>query len=314
MARTQTKEREPAPDFLKDVTPAKPGHQPPKSAPAAKATTKNAVAKIAPAKPPASVMSGLAELLKDPDLDPAKAKELYELYMLTEAKQQFHDAMIVMDEKLPRINKDGKIEFRDTTKKPIAFASFENLNRQIKPFLRDHGFRLNFQPDTAPGGQGLVVHCHLTRGLYRESCTVPVSTSPASPAMNAQQSVGAAISYAKRYGAIALLNIETEAPLDRDTNATTDKKKLRPTAGAAAEQSQDDQPEPDAKITGPQAKQLLKVMDECNIEGARFMEKYKVAAVHELPAALFDEAIKSCRDYAAAKAAKDRAAKGGAGG
>jgi hypothetical protein len=30
-----------------------------------------------------------------------------------------------------------------------------------------------------------------------------------------------------------------------------------------------------------------------------FMEKYHVNAVHELPLAMFDEAIKSCRNYAA---------------
>jgi hypothetical protein len=301
MTKPQAKEREQTPDLLKDVSPgAKPI--------APKTQPKNAVAKIAPVKPPVSVMSGLAELLKNPDLDPAKARELYELYMLTEAKQQFHDAMVVMDEQLPRINKDGKIDFRDTTKKPILFASFENLNRQIKPIIRGYGFRLNFQPDTAPAGQGLVVHCHLTRGLYRESCTVPCPTTSASPAMNAQQAVGAAISYGKRYGTIALLNIETEAPQDRDTDAVVEKKNLRPAAGAAAEPKNNAPADPNATITGAQAKELLKAINDSGIEATRFMGKYEINAVHELKADRFQEAMTALKDYgeAAAKAAKVR--------
>ena len=291
MMRTQTKEREP--DLLGGATPIAT-----QSKPQAKAKPivqpKNEVAKIELSKPPASVLEIIARIAADPNIDTDKMRAVIEIQRDTESKQQFHDAMVAMDEKLPRINKDGKIEIKGSTK-AILFASFENLNRQIKPILRDYGFRLNFQPDTAPSGQGIVVHCHLTRGLYRESCTVPVSTSAASPAMNAQQSVGAAISYAKRYGAIALLNIETEAAQDRDTDAATDKKMLRPSVGAAAEE----EPKPEAKITRPQAKELLKTIDECGVEATLFMEKYKVTAVHELPAAMFAEAIKSCRDYAA---------------
>jgi hypothetical protein len=295
MTRVRTKEREP------DLLGAAPTTAAPAKPPAkvkAVAQPKNEVAKIEPLRPPASVLEIIARIAADPNIDTDKMRAVIEIQRDTESKQQFHDAMVAMDDKLPRINKDGKIEIRGSTK-AILFASFENLNRQIKPILRDFGFRLNFQPDTAANGQGIVVHCHLTRGLYRESCTVPVSTSPASPAMNAQQSVGAAISYAKRYGAIALLNIETEAPQDRDNDAATDKKKLRPSAGAAAAPEATDQPEPNAKITGVQAKELLKVIDECGVEATLFMEKYKVMAVHELPAAMFAEAIKSCRDYAA---------------
>jgi ERF superfamily len=265
MTKVQAQTKEP------DLLGAEEQIAPPAPKPAVR--QKNAVAKIE--APPMSLLAIIARIASDPSVDTDKMRAVIEIQRDTEAKQQFHDGLIALDEDLPQINKDGKIEFRDTTKKPILFASFENLNRQIKPLLRRHGFRLNFQPDVPPSGQGVVVHCHLTKGLYRESCTVPVSVAPASPAMNAQQSVGAAISYAKRYGAIALLNIETEAPEDRDTDATAVTK----------------------AITDPQAKQLLKAIDDCGIEATRFMEKYKISAVHELPAALFNEAMKACKDY-----------------
>jgi hypothetical protein len=260
MTAVQSKEG----DLLSDVeqTPARPS---------AKKSTK-AVAIVEPT--PTSLLAIIARIAADPAVNTDKMRAVIEIQRDTESKQQFHDALIELDAELPRINKDGKIELRGGSK-AIRFASFENLNKIIKPILRTHDFRLNFQPDVHPSGQGMVVHCHLTKGLYRESCVVPVSTAPASPAMNAQQSVGAAISYAKRYGAIALLNIETEAPDDRDTDATA----------------------PTKQITGPQAKRLLKAIDDCGVEATVFMGKYKIEAVHELPSALFDEAIKACEDY-----------------
>lgn len=224
-------------------------------------------------QPPTSLLSVIARIAADRNVDTDKMRAVIEIQRDTEAKQQFHDALIQMDGELPRINKDGKIELRGN--KAIRFASFDNLNKIIKPILRRYNFRLNFQPDVHPSGQGMVVHCHLTKGLYRESCMIPVSTAPASPAMNAQQSIGAAISYAKRYGAIALLNIETEAPDDRDTDATVEAK----------------------TINGSQAKKLLAAIDDCGIEATRFMDKYKITAVHELPAELFDEAMRACKDY-----------------
>ena len=203
-------------------------------------------------------------------------RAVIEIQRDTEAKQQFHDAMIRMDAKLPRINKDGKIEM-SRGGKAILFASFENLNRQIKPILREFGFRMNYQPDTPPTGVGIVVHCHLTKGLYRESCTVPISVASASPAMNAQQSVGAAIKYACRYGTIALLNIETEAPEDRDNNAAT----------------------PVDMITEKQGIALLDLIDKNNVPLGVFTKKYKIAKIGDLPAKFFDEAAQSCRDYPA---------------
>lgn len=228
-------------------------------------------------EPPKSVLRIIAEAAANPAIDVAKMQALIEIQRDTEAKEQFHAAMLAVDAELPVINKDGKIEMRGG--KAIRFASFENLNRIIKPILRAHGLRLTFQPDAHPSGQGLVVHCHLTKGLYRESCTVPVPTGAASPAMNAQQAVGNAISYAKRYGAIALLNLETEAKEDRDTD------------GAVAAEKE--------TIDGSQAKELLKAIDDCGITAAQFIKKYKVTAVQLLPLRLFDEAIKACRDYKA---------------
>ncbi len=254
------------------------------STPSNKRNRKQEVASVPAVRGEPSMMQVIAQLAANPNVDTAKMQSLIEIHRQTEAKQQFHDAMILMDEQLPKINRDGKIAVRGGV---LRFASFENINKVIKPILRSHGFRMTYEPDVPASGQGIIVHCHLTRGLYRESCIVPVPTSSASPAMNAQQAVGAAIAYAKRYGTIALLNLETEAPDDRDTDAR-----------AAS----------DGKtITGSQAKKLLQAIENNGVPGELFkkhwLDYFGISAVHEIPADQFDGAMKSCTDYGKKKKA-----------
>lgn len=172
-----------------------------------------------PAVPaPPSMTEVLAKLAANPNVDTAKMRELYDIMLKTEAKQHFHEAMLAMN--LPSISRDGKIPVQGG--KALRFASFENVHKAVVPILREHGFRMSFQPMPGTGGEGLVVHCKLIRGVYEEECIVPISIAPASRAMNAQQAIGAAIKYASRYGMIYLLNLLTEAPQDRDTDGVVE--------------------------------------------------------------------------------------------
>ena len=233
---------------------------------------------------PANVLDALAAALKNPDVDPVKMRELYKLYQETEAKQQFHDALLAIE--FPVINRDGKIPVSGG--KDLRFASFENVHKAVMKPLKQAGFRMSFAPMPGEGGNGLVVECRLIRGTYEEKCIVPISTAPASRAMNSQQAIGAAIKYASRYGMMYLLNLRSDAAEDRDTDGR-DPKEIA---------------EAEDKITGAQAKELLKAINENGVEATIFMDKYKVAAVHELPTRQFQEAIKSCRDYGARVKAK----------
>jgi hypothetical protein len=265
MSRAKTKpaggeslfEAVPAPQF---AAPGKPNWRP----------MKTVKVQIEPA--PENMLSVIARAASDPAIDATKARELFKLYYETEAKREFHEALLAID--LPAIDRDGRIPIQGG--KALKFASFENVHKAIMPLLRQHGFRMSFQPMPSANGDGLVVECKLIRGLYEEKCVVPISTAPASRAMNSQQALGAAIKYASRYGVMYLLNLRSEAPEDRDTDGT----------------------EPISNITGAQAKKLLKAIDDCGIEPTRFMEKYKITAVHELPAKMLDEAMTACADYA----------------
>lgn len=239
-------------------------------------------------------LDALAAALKNAS-DPAKMRELFQLYQDTEGKQLFHDALLEID--FPSIDRDGRIPVSGG--KALRFASFENVHKAIMPLLRAHGFRMAFEPGPAPSGEGMVVTCRLIRGTYEESCMVPMSIVSASRAMNSQQAIGAAIKYASRYGVMYLLNLRSEAPEDRDTDGVMSKPK--PDATKVESQSAD----PNAPITVAQAKELLAAITECGVGPATFLQKYEIDAVHELPARLFVEAKKACADFGArAKDAK----------
>jgi ERF superfamily len=227
---------------------------------------------------PPNMLKVLNAAAQNPAVDPVKMRELWALYMETEAKQQFHDALIGID--FPAISRDGKIPVAGG--KSLRFASFENIHRAIEPLLKKHGFRMSFQPMPGANGEGLVVECRLIRGTYEEKCIVPCSTAPASRAMNSQQAIGAAISYGKRYGMCSLLNIRSEAPEDRDIDGN----------------------DPETVITEPQVKKLVKAIEDCGIKPSRFMERYKIERMNDLPAKLFAEAIKACEDFGKRRSAQ----------
>jgi hypothetical protein len=42
---------------------------------------------------------------------------------------------------------------------------------------------------------------------------------------------------------------------------------------------------------------LLKAINDCGVGPATFLQKYEIDAVKDLPAKLFEEAVKACKDY-----------------
>jgi ERF superfamily protein len=277
---TKLKERDATPDLLAGV-PEEPSAPKPSAVAKAKTKPKNELAKIEATRPPANALDALASLVKDPNVDPVKMRELFKLYQETEARQQFHDALLSID--LPEISRDGKIPVRGG--KDLRFASFENVHKAVMRLLKDNGFRMSFAPMPGEGG-GLVVECKLIRGIYEEKCIVPISTAPASRAMNSQQAIGAAIKYASRYGVMYLLNLRSEAPEDRDTDATP--------------------PADSETITMEQAVKLRQKIEECGLTHDRFCKTFKIKAPTDLLAADFDAAIKRCENYKAQAQASRR--------
>lgn len=258
---------------------------------------KTAVTKIErfpPSASPTNMLAIIADAAANPKVDVEKMRALLQMQreiMTEEARIAFTEARVVM--RLPSIDRDGRIDEGITKSgrqgKKTLYATFENINRVTEPILKENGFNLWFEPDVGADGK-IIMRGHLdhVRG-HGKSCAIslPLETQN----KNALQGIGSSISYGKRYAAIALLNIVSHALEDRDVDGADPKKVAEQEAEATT-------------INGSQAKELLKAIDECGVAGPIFLQKYKVNAVHELPASMFAEAIKACRDYGARTKAK----------
>jgi hypothetical protein len=240
---------------------------------------------IVPIKPEArSLLAIIADAAANPSVNTEKMDALLRMQreiMHDEAVIAFRQAFIELQAELPEINKDGKIEIAKIGQKTF-YATFENINRVCRPMLRQHGFGIWFESTPVTEG-GVRVTCHLDhRAGHSISSTLqgPLDTSGSKQNI---QGIGSSFAYLKRYSMIGVLNIQTYAEQDRDRDGS----------------------KPVEKITGPQAKAILKAIDECGVPVATFIDKFKVTAVHELPASQYDEAIKSCENYKKRQEAKD---------
>lgn len=266
--------------------------------------SKKAVAKVERLPPPSplNMLTIIAEAAANPAVDVGKMRELLTMQreiMAEDARIAYTEAFIGLA--LPTIERDGRIDEGVTRSgrqgKKTRYATFENLNAVCAKLLREAGFALWFEPDIGADSK-IVVRGHLdhVKG-HGKTCAIPLGLDTTG-AKNAGQAAASSISYGKRLAMIAMLNIQTYAPEDRDRDGETKR--------AAGQEA--DAPDPDAKINGSQAQQLLKAINDSGIEATRFMEKYGITAVHDLPLAQLSEAMKALKNYgdaAKAKAARE---------
>lgn len=309
---------EPALFPMKDVTPKNADVQKPsvtKAKPkpkvkiAAKPKQTTAVAMVkrnAPAKaksrPPTNFLAVIAKAAADPNCKPENMRALLDMQKeiaAEEARMAFTTDFIAMQAELPVINAKGRIEIikkgsdgqrikgRDQIEQSTPYATFNEINRITRPVLQKHHFSLSFTTDVpAGGGVGLIVRGVLKheRG-HQETATLslPLDTSGSK---NNVQGVGSSMSYGKRYAAVALLNLVSEAQEDRDDDGKA--------AGTA--KGSIDEPEAPTRITLEQSAALVDLINK-GVGLEKFLEKYKLTAVIDLNPKLYDEAVRACTEY-----------------
>lgn len=287
---------------------------PAKAATAAKQAKSTAVAIAAP-KPPPSMLDAIFFAVKDPKCDPAKMNALLDVrsrIMQDEARVAFSEAYSAMQADLPTISADGKIEIEAKSGKrgqSTPYATYKNIQKATKKILRDHKFSMLLLPEKPDSGLGVIMRGKLTytcltqygKVAHTEECRIaaPLETGGSK---NNVQGVGSSLSYTKRYTVITLLDLVSAAPEDQDDDGEA----TSPKGGARKKQAEKNQES--TVLSGKQVMELLQAIDDCDVESSTFLTKFKIKAVHELPAEQFDEAIKSCQNYKAkldaAKAAK----------
>lgn len=266
------------------------------AAPAATAPTNLPV----PSGPePTNMLAVIARAAADPRTDTAKMQSLLEMQKsitAEEARLAFLEAKLLLNDKLPTINKDGKIEFKDKGHgaATLKFASFENINDVIKPLLKEFGFDLWFSSEPGvPGMINVVGHFEHRLGFVRLT-TFPMPHD-ASGGKSGAQGWASAFSFGKRVTTIGLLNIQTKAIEDRDTDGRPGNFK------AARGGSLVDVPEDQPCITPKQRDAIVTKITAAKISEANFCSRYGINQIIQLPSELFAAAVKAVEDYRAEK-------------
>lgn len=171
------------------------------------------------------LMDLIGTLAANPQADVSKFNALLDLKERLESKnaeKQFNQDYLKMTRELPRIKKDGTVEYNNKQgikEKAFSFATWENMDKAIRPILERNGFALTFdtQPRADGGGaviKGILLH---TSGHKREaSITLALDNSGGK---NNIQGMGSTFSYGKRYTATMLLNLVCEGEDDDGVKA-----------------------------------------------------------------------------------------------
>jgi hypothetical protein len=268
------------------------------SPPAAAAPTNLPV----PAGPePANMLAVIARAAADPRTDTAKMQALLDMQksiMADESKRAFNSAFIALQNDLPSVGRDGKIEIRQKdaqgsrengrVQQSTPYATFNNIMKTIKPLLIRHGFALSFS--TEPAGERILVK-GLLEGHGHERTTAFPLPAETSGSKNNVQGWGSSMSYGKRYCTIALLNIISEAPEDVDTDGHAGN--FKPAKGGGMAEAP---PEEDV-LSEDQLLKMRELIEWCGVTTADFLKHFGIEKVGQLPARLYGAAEKSCRDY-----------------
>jgi hypothetical protein len=307
---------------MKDVTPKKNAAEPaktkekvapkaaaapPPASPPAK-TKKKAGTAVAVHKPQApaqqkNVLQIIADVASRPDANPTVMRELLDMQkeiMADQAKRDFNAAFIALQAEIPTIRRDGRIEVREKdprtgsrehgrVQQSTPYATFNAIMTTIKPLLVKHGFALSFE--TEPMGERLLVKGRL-EGYGHERTTAFPLPAETSGSKNNVQGWGSSMSYGKRYCTIALLNIVSEAPEDRDTDGEPNRESLKAAKGGGFVDVPDR-----PLVSEEQVVKLIENIEWCGVPKATFCKHYGIEKVSDLPADLFDAALKDCKDF-----------------
>lgn len=245
----------------------------------AEAKPKNGVAKIERAQ-----QKTLLDRLKDVanGKDVAVAREILAMIRSEEdraANRAFDEKMLACQEELPPITRSS---FNKHTKS--HWAKLEKISRIADPIIRKHGFTTSYGMETSPLPDHYRVICDVSNSGCTRRYHADVGMDSKGPKGEGNKSLaqgsGSSITYARRYLKVMIFDIVIEGE-DND--------------GAGSQVI-------DGEIIGPkvnakQAADLAAAIDWCGVGVPRFLEKYKIEKVADLPAATFNAAMRACANF-----------------
>lgn len=170
-----------------------------------------------------NMLALLKEAATNPLIDVGKMKEIMAMnreLIHDGAVRSFNQAYARLQTKLPRIKKDGSVEYQQNKDKPdgqkkkaFEYATYEAIDEIIRPLLMEEGFSITYDSTTREGGGIVVTGILLHRDGHERRASIPVPID-SSGGKNNIQGIGSAFSYGKRYAVFMLLNIVTEGEDD----------------------------------------------------------------------------------------------------
>jgi hypothetical protein len=163
----------------------------------------------------AAIMKVIERVAMSPDADIDKLEKMLDMQeriMDKNAEAEFNKAMVAALVEIPSFEEStiGAVTKGGDTK--YKYATFEQINKVVKPILAKHDLFMSFTTDFKDGGVYVTAvithkdgHAKQTTGLFPFDADGQKSNI---------QAVGSAISYGKRYMQNALLNISTHGEDD----------------------------------------------------------------------------------------------------
>lgn len=151
-----------------------------------------------------SIMAVIERIATNPDADIAKLEKMLDMQeriLNRNAKQAFTADLAAMQMQLPRVAEKG------SGHNNAKYALLEDINDKVRPTLHQYGFAITYR--VSHSGTGINVTTVLSHREGHSEETTIVLPADTSGSKNAVQAVGSTISYGKRYGICALLNIST---------------------------------------------------------------------------------------------------------
>jgi hypothetical protein len=181
----------------------------------------------------------------------------------------FNEVMALAQKEMTPINADAK---NDST--GSKYATYAAVDRAARPVYSRYGFGLSFDEEDSPKTDHIRVVCYVTACKHTRKYRIDMPSdgkgAKGGDVMTKTHAAGSAFSYGQRYLVKNIFNLA----IDRDDD------------GNAAGKVHLEQ------IGDEQLKKLQDLAKRGKADLKKFCELFRIKTLNELPAALFDEAVK----------------------
>ena len=217
-----------------------------------------------------NTVSMFERLAKDPAVDVTKLEKLMELQeraIARDAKAQFVSAMAAAQAEMKAVATDS-----DNPQTRSRYASYEALDRALRPIYSKHGFALSYDTDDSPKAEHVRVLCEVMHigghsKTYHADMPADGKGAKGGDVMTKTHAVGSTMSYGQRYLLKGIFNVRVGEE-DDDGNGATSL----------------------PAITVQQCCLLDDLITEVGADKAKFLRYLKIRVLEELPAQAFADA------------------------